>query len=50
MQAGDALLDLDGSFGPLAFRAPRAVHVARAMRAVAVEQPNRIADFIMELL
>jgi len=34
MQAGDALLDLDGSFGPLAFRAPRAVHVARTLAEV----------------
>ncbi|MFT3913573.1 MAG: chorismate-binding protein [Anaeromyxobacteraceae bacterium] len=34
MEAGDAFLELDGFSGPLAFRAPRAVHVARTLAEV----------------
>ncbi|MFO0582213.1 MAG: chorismate-binding protein [Anaeromyxobacter sp.] len=34
MEAGDAFLELDGFSGPLAFRAPGAVHVARTLAEV----------------
>jgi para-aminobenzoate synthetase/4-amino-4-deoxychorismate lyase len=34
MEPGDAVLDLDGAFGPLAFRAPRVVHRAAGLEEV----------------